>query len=122
MNKSSRRGTEQWRSIVAGQPASGLSIAAYCRKRGISQPSFFIWRRRFDKLTTGRFDKLTTGRLRQTPPFIEVKASGMEDAAGIEVHLRGGRRLLLRRGFDHDLLIELVRVLEGSSSGLEGVA
>jgi len=113
MNKSSRRGTEQWRSIVAGQPASGLSIAAYCRKQGISQPSFFIWRR--------RFDKLTTGRLRQTPPFVEVKASEREDA-GIEVHLRGGRRLLLRRGFDHDLLIELVRVLEGSPSSLDGVA
>jgi len=47
------------------------------------------------------------------PPFIEVKAWASAPAAGIEVRLRRGRRLLLRRGFDRGLLMEVVRVLEG---------
>jgi len=35
--------------------------------------------------------------------------------AAIEVCCRGGRRLLLRRGFDQALLIETIQVLEGLS-------
>jgi hypothetical protein len=32
--------------MIFSQAASGLSIAAYYRQHGISQPSFFPWRRR----------------------------------------------------------------------------
>ena len=51
-----------------------------------------------------------------------IKACEVSSHEAIEVCLRGGHRLLVRRGFDHDLLVELVRVLEGSPSRLEGVA
>ena len=37
----------------------------------------------------------------------------MGTAGAIEFCLRGGRRLLVRRGFDRDLLIELIRTLGG---------
>ncbi|HEX4130917.1 MAG TPA: hypothetical protein VHZ24_12820 [Pirellulales bacterium] len=106
MNRSRRRGADEWRETISAQAGSGLSIAAYCRDQGISQPSFFVWRR----------------RLRQTPPFIEVKTleSEKEDTVGIEIHLRGGRRLLVRRGFDPALLVEVVRTLEGAPRRLEG--
>ncbi len=53
--------------------------------------------------------------------FVEVHATadcGRGDAAecetaAIEVCCRGGRRLLLRRGFDQALLAEAIGVLEG---------
>jgi hypothetical protein len=130
MNKVSRRGVNEWRKIVSAQPTSGSSIAAYCRDRGISQPSFFAWRRRFgtlDGLPSGlslRVEdgagRLNAGRLAEGagPAFVEVtaaeaiKASQVHSHEAIEICLQGGRRLLVRRGFDHDLLIELVRVLE----------
>ncbi|MGD0141133.1 MAG: hypothetical protein ABSD28_19915 [Tepidisphaeraceae bacterium] len=98
----------QWRQIVSAQPGSGTSIAAYCRGLGISQPSFFAWRRRLC-LPQRRLDQSAVA----APPFIEVKAWASAPAAGIEVRLRRGRRLLLRRGFDRGLLMEVVRVLEG---------
>lgn len=34
-----RRCADEWRRIISAQPGSGLSIAAYCRSRGISQLS-----------------------------------------------------------------------------------
>jgi transposase-like protein len=101
MNSSHRRDADQWRQIVSAQPGSGLSIAAYCRDRGISQPSFFVWRRRLRGVAA---------------PFVELTASpaaGVEgNAPAVEVLLRGGRRLLLRSGFDRDLLIQIVQALE----------
>jgi hypothetical protein len=62
--------------------------------------------------------------------FVEVHAAadgGRGDVAedtteAIEVCCRGGRRLLLRRGFDRALLIETIQVLEGLPSELEGLA
>lgn len=38
---------QRWRKLVDRQAGSGLSIREYCLKEGVSQPSFFAWRRRF---------------------------------------------------------------------------
>lgn len=35
-----------WRGRLAEQRRSGLSIAEYCRRQGLSEPSFYLWRRR----------------------------------------------------------------------------
>lgn len=110
MNKYHRRGLNQWREIIAAQPASGLSITAYCRGRGISQPSFFAWRHRLADLVGAG--------------FVEVTAKATDQGSGceaIEICLQGGHRLRVRRGFDPALLIDVIRVL-GSPSRLEGVA
>ena len=109
MNQSHRLGIEQWRSIISAQPASGLSIARYCRERGISQPSFFAWRRRL-----GQAAAEGAGSAKPAAAFVQVKARVPEarPAAGIELRLRGGRRLVLRNGFDRGLLMEVVRTLE----------
>ena len=41
-------------------------------------------------------------------------------ASFIELCLRGGRRLIVRRGFDRQLLAQLVQMMEGEPSTLEG--
>lgn len=41
-----RYSREQWLGWLEEQPGSGLSIAAFCRDKGISQNSFYIWRRK----------------------------------------------------------------------------
>ena len=46
MNKSQLPGAEEWRQIIGGQANSGLTVAAYCLERGITQGSFYIWKRR----------------------------------------------------------------------------
>ena len=34
-----------WRSEVARQAASGVSVRRFCKERGLSEPSFYAWRR-----------------------------------------------------------------------------
>jgi hypothetical protein len=117
MNQARRATREKWRQIILSQRGSDQTVAAYCRERGIGQASFFAWKRRL-RAASG-----TTG-------FVEVKAAADtvpadadgEDEKGfaaegqawaIEVCVRGGRLLRVRRGVDRELLIETIHVLEG---------
>lgn len=36
----------RWRELVDRQASSGLSVRAFCSELGISQPSFYAWRKR----------------------------------------------------------------------------
>jgi transposase-like protein len=108
MNKSQRPGPEQWRQIIDGQRGSGLTVAAYCRDRGITDSAFYAWKRRLRSATP-----LAKSNRSPTPAFVEVKPANASAAGAIEICLPGDRRLLVRRGFDRELLIELVRALEG---------
>jgi putative transposase len=36
----------RWREILKRQAGSGLSIREFCATEGVSQPSFYAWRRR----------------------------------------------------------------------------
>lgn len=43
-------GKEQfWRRIVNGFPKSGLSVRQWCQRHGVSEPSFYAWRRELAK-------------------------------------------------------------------------
>jgi transposase-like protein len=44
-----RRSAEQWSSLMAEHADSGLSIAAFCRERGLTVSSFHAWRRRLSE-------------------------------------------------------------------------
>jgi transposase len=93
----------RWREVLDRQQASGLSVASFCRRRGLSAASLYAWRRR-----------LSAGA---APAFVEAKvvepAQVPETAGAIEVWLRGGRRVRVGRGFDPELLGKLVAALEG---------
>ena len=104
MNKSHRPGPEEWRQIIDPQRPSGLTVAAYCQERGITQGSFYTWKRRLrSRAKPNRLPK---------PAFVEVTPPRTGTAGTIEICLRGERHLLARRGFDRELLIELIRTLE----------
>jgi len=86
--------------LVQRQRSSGLSVAVFCARHGIAAPSLYAWRR----------------RLGATPLFVEAKlagASAPRSAGLLEIRLRGGRRLLVRReNFERQLLREVVAALE----------
>ena len=112
MNKRSGSAAATWRTIIQEHQASGLPVAQYCRERGVSQPSFFAWRRRLRH----------AGIARSSSAFIEARVrsevSGAPSATApafnspIELLLRGGHRLLVRSGFDPQVLRDLLRELE----------
>ncbi len=35
----------RWRRVVRDWQASGLSVRQFCRRQGLSEPSFYAWRR-----------------------------------------------------------------------------
>jgi hypothetical protein len=37
---------EYWAKVVAEQQAAGQTVKAFCRERGLSAYSFYVWRRR----------------------------------------------------------------------------
>ena len=110
MKKTSEAASARWERIIHQQESGGWSIAEFCRRRGLSQPSFFAWRRRLR----------TSGKPHAA--FVELKvasAQGPEAAAGdgaaLELLLAGGRfrgRVLVRAGFDRQTLRELLAALE----------
>ncbi len=104
MNKSQLLGAEEWRLIIDGQRGSGLTVAAYCRDRGIKDSAFYAWKRR---LRSPAKSNRSSARV-----FVEVKPPRTSASEAIEICLSRGRRLLVRRGFDPDLLMDLVRTLE----------
>jgi transposase-like protein len=110
MSQSRRTIREQWRHRIAQQQSGGQTVAAFCRDQGVSENSFYFWKRRLrEDVATGFVElKTSPAPIREAPPAVLRQAQ----SSRIEVRLRGRRRLLVRRGFDRDLLVELVRTLE----------
>jgi hypothetical protein len=97
---------QKWQQLIDAQPASGLSIAAYCRQHQLSQAGFFVWRRRLGG--AGQTDASVA-----RSAFVQVNAIADSTDAAVHVRLRRGRRLIVPCGFDRDSLIRLVQTLEG---------
>ena len=101
---------EKWGQIIESQRASGQTAAAWCRDHHVAQASFFAWKRRL-RTTAPAAEFVEIHAASETPPS---RVDGVQDlSAAIEVCCRGGRRLLLRSGFDRALLREAVQALEG---------
>lgn len=109
MNKN-EPASARWTRIINEQRVSGLSIAEFCRRRSVSPPSFFNWRRRLG--ASGAVNNCAEA----TPGFVEVKVGPRDgpeaDGAALELIFRGGLRVRVRRGFDHELLRDLLAALE----------
>ena len=43
----------RWREILKRQAGSGVSIREFCATEGVSQPSFYAWRRKFRERKNG---------------------------------------------------------------------
>ena len=104
----------KWRELIARQRAGGLSVAAFCRREGIGASSFFSWKRRLsDADAVPAFVEAKISPARREAGWTGSPQAGLPQAPTIEIRLRGGRRLRVRRGFDRELLAEVVAVMEG---------
>lgn len=100
----------RWRKLLEDQRASGLPISAFCRERGIAASSLFAWRRRLaDGASMFKPVKMVV------TPGPTVRGGGAGDGGGdaaIELYLPGERRLIVRRGFDRQLLLDVIHAME----------
>lgn len=79
---------------------SGLSVRRFCARHGLSEPSFYFWRRRLEP---------------KHPAFLPVRvvADTAPSSIPVEVVLGNERRVRVRAGFDRNLLLQVVETLEG---------
>jgi hypothetical protein len=93
---------DQWRELLAEHGRSGLTVKQFCQERGITQWSFYAWRKRLRGEGTVRFALVERGRVRPEP-----------GAAELELILTTGERLRIGVGVDGTTLrmvLEALRV------------
>jgi transposase-like protein len=109
-----------WRRVLGQWRRSGLTAREFCAEHGLSEPSFYAWRREI-----GRRDQERTAGTQATPAvsasrrsaaaalpaFVPVRIEASA-ACALEVVVAGGRLLRVRPGFDAEVLRHLLAVLE----------
>ncbi len=141
MSKPESPARRKWREIIQRQQTSGHCVAAFCRGNGVPASSFFAWKRKLAGSAVDAVADSPAGASVMSPAaaspsatsasatcpagvvagFVEAtlcdpprdpRHCGFRSDGSIQVRLRGGRRLLLRGGFDRDLLAEIVAFFE----------
>jgi transposase len=99
-----------WRMAIETWQTSGLSVRQFCTNEGLSEPSFYSWRK---KLTGGSVQ----GEKAQSQPstFIEVTLS-QGNPAIVELLLISGNTLRIPAGVDSATLTTILSVVH--STGL----
>ena len=100
-----------WRGALARHAASGLSVAAFCRREKLSQPSFYSWRRTIPQRDRRR-PKPTRPR-RPAREFLPVRVTDLPAReSSITIELAGGHVLRLPEATPAVRIAELVRALQ----------
>jgi hypothetical protein len=92
--------SEYWRERIAEQERSGLSVYRFCAEHGLTEQSFYGWRK----------------RLRQQPPvrfaLVETPGTGRTTAEPVlELVLATGDRLRISTGVDARALRTVLEAL-----------
>lgn len=95
-------GKEQfWRRIVVGHRGSRQSVREWCDRHGVSEPSFYAWRRELAKRDA-----------RNEASLLPVMITSASLPAPVEIAWPGGVVVRVSAGCDMPLLRETLRVLQ----------
>ena len=97
----------KWRRLISQQIASGRTVAAFCRDRGLREWQFYDWKKRVRGAEAAKFVAVQVA----PPSEAALVASGKT----IEVRLPRGRTLVVEPGFDARHLRALLSVLEAEA-------
>ena len=98
------RKERQWRHWIGEWQTSGLSVRAFCDRRGLTVASFYAWRRVLERRAA---EKATFVPVQVLPDAVQTQTSALE------VVLADGRTVRVTPGFDAATLRQLLAVLEG---------
>ncbi len=121
-----------WRRAIARWGKCDLNVREFCGQEGLSQASFYWWRRELAKRDQRRQESTPTrragrssaktrsngsGRSRTLPAFVPVRVlsdtSAMLAANTIEIALRSGHQVRVGTDVNAAALAQIVAVLEG---------
>lgn len=135
----------QWHQRLTRQPASGLSIAEFCRREKVSPHSFYVWKRKLrdtasarnasgqPAATQGTPKKRTVVRLPQSlaqasagsegvgrpSEFLQLPVAAVRPSPWIELTLADGTVVRLPQQ-NLVALVTVLRVLRGERADLPG--
>ena len=89
-------------AVLSSWRESGLSLRAFAQRHGLSVSRLDRWKARLGVRGRLEFHRV---QVVQAAPLPQV-------ASGVDVVLRGGRRVRVRRGFDASLLEAVARAVE----------
>ena len=113
-----------WRQRLTAQAASGLTIAAWCRRNAVAGSLFHFWKRTIARRNEGRLkpgiksparpkDSVVFAPVVLAPPPQQVQPDPLPAHGFIEFVLAGSRRVRVGAGFDEATLARVLAVLEG---------
>ena len=97
---------QTWRDRVTRFQTSGLSVRDFCRSEGLSEPSFYSWRR-----TIAQRDAPTAT---DAPAFVPLHVRPLPVPAALELVLRSGHVLRIPPGCDPEHLRAVLAALEAA--------
>ena len=96
--------SEYWRNAIQQQTGSGQPVTLFCAKRGLTEQSFYYWKKRLSK---------------EAPVSFALVSAADEPAskpnALLELELGSGQRLRIPRGVDVATLRTVLMVLREQS-------
>jgi len=101
-----------WLELVQRWQRSKLTVREFCEHHQISEANFYAWRRVLRERGLIQ-DPPTESATSSTPAFVKLTmATDSAAASAVEVVLSDRCLLRVRPGFDADMLLQLVRLLE----------
>jgi hypothetical protein len=91
----------EWSERIAAQQRSEMSVRQFCKEQGLTEGSFYAWRKRLQKKEPVRFALVDRGAARQEAPT-EV---------ALELVLMTGERLRIGAGVDTATLRAVLEAL-----------
>lgn len=106
-----------WQDIVNRQADSGLSVRQFCAKERVSEPSFYIWRRRLRGRESGQSAMASrhVGSQDNGRDFIPLEL--VDNSGGLEVIHPLGYRVRLSGEVDAAKLQCVLDILDGRNNG-----
>ena len=92
---------EEWAERIAAQQRSGITVKQFCKEEGLTEYSFYSWRKRLQKKEPVRFALVDRGAARLA----------LAPEAPLELVLASGERLRIGAGVDSATLRTVLEAL-----------
>ena len=91
---------ENWRARISAQERSGISVRQFCKQQGLTEQSFYYWRKRLQTLASMRF------------ALVEADPRwGTAEHTPLELVLTTGERLRISAGADAATMRQVLEAL-----------